>query len=76
MRACTAVVTEIAHHSKKTIEGDISFLSEKEWRDELAVLLEDMIDEDGNVKRTTDLRGEAGVAWSKVCQLFCSTPGP
>ncbi|KZT72577.1 hypothetical protein DAEQUDRAFT_685625 [Daedalea quercina L-15889] len=70
MRACTAVVTEIAYHAKKTIEGDISFLSEKEWRDELAVLLEDMIDEDGNVKRTTDLRGEAGVAWSKVHAVY------
>ncbi|KAH9844070.1 Dynamin family-domain-containing protein [Rhodofomes roseus] len=70
MRACTAVVTEIAYHAKKTIDADISFLSEREWRDELAVLLKDMIDEDGNVKRTTDLRGEAGVAWSKVHAVY------
>lgn len=67
-------MTEIAYHTKKTIDGDISFLSEKEWRDELTVLLEDMIDEDGNVKRTTDLRGEAGVAWSKVRLPVCVAP--
>lgn len=68
--ACTAVVTEIGYHPKKTIDGDVSFLSEKEWRDELAVLLEDLVDEDGNLKRSTDLRSDAGVAWSKVCIML------
>lgn len=65
--ACTAVVTEIGHHAKKTIEGDVSFLSEAEWRQELTVLLDDLVDEDGNLKRSTDLRSDAGVAWQKVC---------
>lgn len=60
------MVTEIGYHAKRTIEGDVSFLSEKEWRDELAVLLDDLVDEDGNLKRSTDLRSDAGVAWSKV----------
>lgn len=32
MRACTAVVTEIAHHKKKTIDADVSFLSKEEWK--------------------------------------------
>ncbi|KAH9943050.1 uncharacterized protein BXZ73DRAFT_40115 [Epithele typhae] len=71
MRACTAVVTEIAYH-KKTIDGDVSFLSEHEWRDELKVLVEDMVDEDGNIKRSTDLRSDAGVAWSKVHAVYPS----
>ena len=72
--ACTAVVTEIGYHSKKTIDADVSFLSEKEWRDELAVLLEDLVDEDGNIKRSTDLRSDAGVAWQKASHpsFFCS----
>ncbi|THH33781.1 hypothetical protein EUX98_g424 [Antrodiella citrinella] len=70
MRACTAVVTEIGYHVKKTIDGDVSFLSEKEWRDELAVLLDDLVDEDGNLKRSTDLRSDAGVAWSKVHAVY------
>ena len=64
--ACTAVVTEISYHKEKTIEADVSFLSEKEWRDELEILLDDLLDQDGTLRRTTDLRTEAGVAWHKV----------
>ena len=59
-------MTEIAYHKKKTIDGDVSFLTEQEWRDELKVLLDDLVDEDGHVKRSTDLRSDAGIAWSKV----------
>ncbi|KAL5527490.1 hypothetical protein ACEPAG_6281 [Sanghuangporus baumii] len=70
MRACTAVVTEISYHNEKTIEADVSFLSEKEWRDELEVLLDDLLEEDGSFRRTTDLRSEAGVAWHKVHALY------
>lgn len=65
--ACTAVVTEISYHTDKNIAADVSFLTEKEWREELQLLLEDLVDEDGTLKRTTDLRSEAGVAWHKVC---------
>lgn len=68
--ACTAVVTEIAYHLKRTIDADVSFLSEAEWRQELEVLLDDLIDEDGNVKRSTDMRSDAGVAWSKVGPIY------
>jgi hypothetical protein len=64
--ACTAVVTEIAYHTKRTIDADVSFLSEAEWRQELAVLLHDLVDEDGHIKRTTDLKSDAGVAWQKA----------
>jgi hypothetical protein len=70
MRACTAVVTEIAYHAKNTIDADVSFLSEAEWRQELGVLLQDLVDEDGNLKRTTNLNSEVGIAWQKVCFLF------
>jgi hypothetical protein len=41
-------------------------LSELEWRQELGVLLQDLVDEDGNIKRTIDLKSDAGVAWQKV----------
>ncbi|KAG6918940.1 hypothetical protein DXG01_010595 [Tephrocybe rancida] len=70
MRACTAVVTELAYHSKATIDADVSFLSEVEWREELAILLTDLIDEDGNIKRSTDLKSDAGVAWQKVHAVY------
>ncbi|KII94798.1 hypothetical protein PLICRDRAFT_86263 [Plicaturopsis crispa FD-325 SS-3] len=72
MRACTAVVTEIAYHSKKTIDADVSFLSEDEWKQELEVLLDDLIDEDGRLKRATDLKSDAGVAWQKVHAVYPS----
>ncbi len=41
-------------------------MSLDEWKSELALLLQDMIDEDGKLKGSTDLRSDAGVAWSKV----------
>lgn len=61
------MVTELAYHNKQTIDADVSFLSEAEWRAELTVLLHDLVDEDGNIKRSTDLKSDAGVAWQKVC---------
>ncbi|GLB33731.1 putative dynamin family protein [Lyophyllum shimeji] len=70
MRACTAVVTELAYHNKPTIDADVSFLSEGEWREELAILLSDLVDEDGNLKRSSDLKSDAGVAWSKVHAVY------
>ena len=36
------------------------------------MLVDDLIDEDGNVKRSTDLRSDAGVAWSKVHAVYPS----
>ena len=63
------MVTEIAYHTKKTIDADVSFISEGEWKQELEVLLDDLVDEDGNLKRSTDMRSDAGVAWSKVTRL-------
>ncbi|KAJ7179183.1 hypothetical protein C8R46DRAFT_1072781 [Mycena filopes] len=59
MRACTAVVTEIAYHKKKTIDADVSFLSETEWKEELEILLGDLT-----------LKSDAGVAWQKVHAVY------
>lgn len=65
-----AVVTEIAYHSKSTIDADVSFLSETEWKQELIVLQHDLTEEDGSLKRTTDLKSDAGVAWQKVHAVY------
>ncbi|KIY51603.1 hypothetical protein FISHEDRAFT_11570, partial [Fistulina hepatica ATCC 64428] len=70
MRACTAVVTEISYHDKPTIEADVTFLSLGEWKAELELLLLDLVDEDGALRRTNDLRSDAGVAWQKVHALY------
>lgn len=59
-------MTELSYHDKQTIIADVSFLSGLEWRQELEVLLHDLVDEDGNLKRSTDLKSDAGVAWQKV----------
>ncbi|KAJ7667949.1 hypothetical protein DFH06DRAFT_1280748 [Mycena polygramma] len=72
MRACTAVVTEIAYHKKKTIDADVSFLSESEWKAELQILLQDLVEEDGSLKRSTDLKSDAGVAFMKVHSVYPS----
>jgi energy-coupling factor transporter ATP-binding protein EcfA2 len=64
--ACTAVITEISYQPQKSIAADVSFLNYEDWKAELVVLLEDMIDEDGSLKRSTDLRSDAGIAWHKV----------
>jgi hypothetical protein len=50
----------------------VAFLSLAEWKSELAFLLQDIVDEDGKLKRSTDLRGDVGIAWSKVGLLFLS----
>ncbi|KAL1734274.1 hypothetical protein EV714DRAFT_202750 [Schizophyllum commune] len=70
MRACTAVVTEIAYHNKPVIEADVSFLTETEWKQELGILIDDLVDEDGHLRRLTDLKSDAGVAWSKVHAVY------
>ncbi|KAJ3800411.1 hypothetical protein GGU11DRAFT_403343 [Lentinula aff. detonsa] len=70
MRACTAVVTEIAHHNKHTIDADVSFLNVSEWKQELSILQSDLIEEDGSLKRTHDLKSDAGVAWQKVHAVY------
>ncbi|KAL1740588.1 hypothetical protein HDZ31DRAFT_85351 [Schizophyllum fasciatum] len=70
MRACTAVVTEIAYHAKPIIEADVSFLTEIEWKQELGILIDDLVDEDGHLRRLTDLKSDAGVAWSKVHAVY------
>ncbi|KAG6897542.1 hypothetical protein C0992_000527 [Termitomyces sp. T32_za158] len=66
MRARTAVVTEVAYRNKSTVDANVSFLSEADWKEELAILLTDLVDDDGNLKRSTDLKGDARIAWSKV----------
>jgi hypothetical protein len=62
MRTCTAAVMKIAHHAK-TIAADVP---EATQRQEHNMHLQDPIDEEGNLKRSTDLNS---VAQQKViCQ--------
>lgn len=50
----------------------MAFLSSAEWKQELNVLLRslrDLADEHGNLKRSTDIKSDAGIAWSKACRF-------
>lgn len=66
----TLPVTEIAYHTRSTIDADIQFLTTEEWRVELSVLQDDLQDEDGNFKRASDKRTDAGIAWHKVHAVY------
>ncbi|KAF7331910.1 hypothetical protein MKEN_00071300 [Mycena kentingensis (nom. inval.)] len=70
MRACTAVATTISYSTKDTIDADISFLSKEEWKAELQILLDDLVEEDGTLRRTNDLKSDAGVAYQKVHAVY------
>ncbi|CAE6439062.1 unnamed protein product [Rhizoctonia solani] len=70
MRACTAVVTEIGYHDKSSIDAEVEFLARSEWRAELEILLDDLVEENGKLKRLSDLRTDAGVAWAKMHALY------
>ncbi|KAG8961273.1 hypothetical protein FRC03_005582 [Tulasnella sp. 419] len=74
MRACTAVVTEISYKTGRSIEGDVAFLAHDEWKAELSVLLDDLVDENGNLRPQSSLRAEAAVAWQKVHAVYPNIP--
>ncbi|KAG1886363.1 uncharacterized protein F5891DRAFT_1120509 [Suillus fuscotomentosus] len=76
MRACTSVVTQISYHTAPTINADVLFLSEAEWREELIALLNDIKAEGNDLKRTTDLHGDSEVAWYKVHAVYPSITLP
>ncbi|EUC63310.1 GTPase SLIP-GC protein, partial [Rhizoctonia solani AG-3 Rhs1AP] len=70
MRACTAVVTEIGYHDKDSISAEVGFLARPEWKSELEILLDDLVEENGKLKRLSDLRTDAGVAWAKIHAVY------
>ncbi|KAH8889321.1 hypothetical protein GQ53DRAFT_825631 [Thozetella sp. PMI_491] len=76
MRACTAVITEIAYNNSPAPEdryrAEIEFITEKEWRDELTILFSDLF---GSQDRglSTDLASEdseAGIAYAKLRAVY------
>ncbi|KAF8583079.1 hypothetical protein K439DRAFT_1617781 [Ramaria rubella] len=42
-RASTAAVTKISHHDSPTLKAEIYFLSEKEWREDIALAQNDIV---------------------------------
>ncbi|KAK3940378.1 Dynamin family-domain-containing protein [Diplogelasinospora grovesii] len=77
MRACTAVITEIAYNSweedTNKYRAEIHFISSEEWRDELQVLLQDLFDPQGRLEGDhANPDSEAGIAYSKIRAVYPS----
>lgn len=72
MRACTAVVTEIAYNdsAQSDYRAVIEFVSRREWQDELEVLLGDIVTGGKVAANVNDDDSEAGIAFAKVQAVY------
>ena len=72
MRACTAVVTELSYNYSDTpYRAEIEFITEEEWKRELTVLFQDLLNENGEVSRDcTREDSDAGVAYAKIRAVY------
>lgn len=71
MRACTAVITEIAYNydsdEKTPYRAEIHFIREEEWTAELQLMLDELVQANGVVGSEDT---EAGIAYSKVRSVY------
>ncbi|ORY53657.1 hypothetical protein BCR33DRAFT_5462 [Rhizoclosmatium globosum] len=71
-RACTAAPIEIAYHASREFEAKVEFLKKDEWYPELELLLGDLADENGNLKknmmRPSSENGR--IAYDKVMSVY------
>ncbi|XP_060681232.1 uncharacterized protein LOC132815894 isoform X2 [Hemiscyllium ocellatum] len=72
MRACTAVAVEVSHNAQNDHYcAEVEFFTEEEWDKELQLLLRDMSDKNGRLKkRRPDPNSEASVAYSRVRAVY------
>jgi len=72
MRACTAVVVRVSsNESTDNYEADVEFLAEKEWMDELKVLMKELTGRNGKIRtKQPDPDTEAAVAWNKIRAVY------
>lgn len=73
MRACTAVVTEISYNSQNDLyRAEIEFVSQEDWRKELKILYQELLDSNGNVAKEAVMSedSEAGVAYAKLKAVY------
>lgn len=72
MRACTAVVTEMSYNYEgDDYRAEIEFVSAADWRKELKMLFDDMLDPDGYISKDTGVAdSDAGIAFAKVRSVY------
>ncbi|KAK4232110.1 Dynamin family-domain-containing protein [Podospora fimiseda] len=71
MRACTAVITEIAYNTtadeNSRYRADIHFITKEEWETELKVMLDDLAQANGQIGTEET---ETGIAHAKVRSVY------
>lgn len=72
MRACTAVVTEISwNDEERTYRAEIEFITLEDWRKDLEILFNDLLDTNGNVSKDSATEdSDAGVAYAKIKAVY------
>ncbi|KAL8711916.1 MAG: hypothetical protein Q9225_007039 [Loekoesia sp. 1 TL-2023] len=72
MRACTAVVTEIAYNNEDTpYRARIEYIQPSDWEEELKVLFQDLITSSGTLSSEhTKEDTDAGIAYAKIKAVY------
>lgn len=71
MRACTAVVTEISYNNGSTAyRAVIEFISPQEWRNELELLINDIVSNGRVTNDYDDDNTQAGIAFAKIQAVY------
>jgi hypothetical protein len=75
MRACTAVVTEMSWNASDDendrYRAEIEFIKPAEWKRELRVLFEEIIDGSGGISReVSNPDSQAGIAYAKIRAVY------
>jgi hypothetical protein len=79
MRACTAVVTETSWNdsadASSKYRAEIEFIDQRDWEEELTVLMKDFSTGDGTISRdTNNPDSDAGIAWAKFHCVYPDVP--
>lgn len=74
MRACTAVVTEIAYnHEQQPYRGEIEFITPDEWKNEMEILFRDLQDDtDTDEKSRKSAKSNFAIAQAKIKAVYPS----
>lgn len=72
MRACTAVVTKISYnHQAVRYRARIKFIPTDEWRSELSILYQDLLDAKGGLAKDHNNKDtEASMAYGKIKAVY------
>eukprot|EP01051_Picozoa_sp_SAG22_P013017 SAG22_NODE_1412_length_4477_cov_8.593878_5_plen_201_part_00 len=74
MRACTAVIIELAHHPAPGYAGTVEFISKSDWESELEDMLGDLTQQDGRaILHVQDPNAHNYESWCKLYAVYGET---